>query len=131
MAINKLKEEIVNAANNELNRENEKFPLFHSEHEGFSVIRKELEESKEAMEELESSLMCLWDHVRGKETPCFLENTIKPLSIADTALNLACEVVQTAAMLMKYEMSLGTAAGQETAESMVEGIREILEAADI
>lgn len=108
MAMTELKEEIVNAANNELNRANEKFPLFHSEHEGVSVVREELEESKEALEELESSLMCLWDHVRGKETPCFLRDAIKPLEMAQIAINLACEATQTAAMLMKYEMSLNT-----------------------
>lgn len=106
MAMIKLREEIVNAANNELNRANEKFPLFHSEHEGYSIIREELEESKEALDELEASMGCLWDHVREKETPCFLKETIKPLSVANIALNLACEAVQTAAMLMKYEMSL-------------------------
>lgn len=110
MSMDKLKEEIANAANNELNRANEKFPLFHSKHEGFSVIREELEESKEAMEELESSLMCLWDHIRGKETPCFLAETIEPLAIADIALNLAREAAQTAAMLMKYKMSLSDGA---------------------
>lgn len=38
--------------------------------------------------------------------PCFLKEEIKPLAIADLALNLACEATQTAAMLMKFEMSL-------------------------
>lgn len=108
MAMIELKEEVANAANNELNRANEKFPLFNSKHEGFAVAWEELEESKEALDELEASAKCLWNDVRGKETPCFLKETIKPLSIADIALNLACEAIQTAAMFMKYEMSLGT-----------------------
>ena len=102
----KLKEEITAAANRELNRANEQFPLFTSKHE-------ELEESKEALEELETSFKCLWDDVRGKETPCYLKEEITPLKIADYAINLACEAVQTAAMLMKYEMSLNPAAKSE------------------
>lgn len=115
MAMKKLKEEIMAIANNELNRANDKFPLFNSEHEGAAVIYEELQESKEALEELESSFKCLWDHVRGKETPCFLKEEIKPLAIAELALNLACEATQTAAMLMKFEMSLAP-----DAERMVE-----------
>lgn len=52
----KLKEEITAAANRELNRANEQFPLFTSKHEGVAVAYEELEESKEALEELETSL---------------------------------------------------------------------------
>lgn len=48
----KLKEEITAAANRELNRANEQFPLFTSKHEGVAVAYEELEESKEALEEL-------------------------------------------------------------------------------
>lgn len=51
--------------------------------------------------------------MRGKETPCYLKEEITPLKIADYAINLACEAVQTAAMLMKYEMSLNPAVESE------------------
>ena len=105
--------DITAAANRELNRANEQFPLFTSKHEGVAVAYEELEESKEALEELEASFKCLWDDVRGKETPCYLKEEITPLKIADYAINLACEAVQTAAMLMKYEMSLNPAAERE------------------
>ncbi len=54
----KLKEEITAAANRELNRANEQFPLFTSKHEGVAVAYEELEESKEALEELEASFKC-------------------------------------------------------------------------
>ena len=90
----KLKEEITAAANRELNRANEQFPLFTSKHEGVAVAYKELEESKEALEELEASFKCLWDDVRGKETPCYLKEEITPLKIADYAINLACEAAK-------------------------------------
>lgn len=78
----KLKEEITAAANRELNRANEQFPLFTSKHEGVAVAYEELEESKEALEELETYFKCLWDDVRGKETPCYLKEEITPLKIA-------------------------------------------------
>ena len=113
MAMKKLKEEMVVSANKELNRANERFPLFQSKHEGAAVIYEELEESKEALEALETSFKCLWDDVRGKETPCFLKEDITPLKLADMALDLACEAVQTAAMHMKYEMSLAPGAESE------------------
>ncbi len=116
MAMQKLKEEIVAAANNELNRANENFPLFTSKHEGAAVIYEELQESKEALEELEASFACLWDEIRGKETPVFLENHIKPLTLAEMAINLACEATQTAAMFMKYEMSISGSSTEEEGE---------------
>lgn len=66
----KLKEEITAAANRELNRANEQFPLFTSKHEGVAVAYEELEESKEALEELETSFKCLpINPPFGKRTP--------------------------------------------------------------
>ena len=66
----KLKEEITAAANRELNRANEQFPLFTSKHEGVAVAYKELEESKEALEELEASFKCLPEQIKrwGNDT---------------------------------------------------------------
>mgnify|MGYP000124353400 CR=1 FL=1 len=66
----KLKEEITAAANRELNRANEQFPLFTSKHEGVAVAYKELEESKEALEELEASFKCFpfWKMRRNLST---------------------------------------------------------------
>ena len=65
----KLKEEITAAANRELNRANEQFPLFTSKHEGVAVAYKELEESKEALEELETSFKCLtWTKSKLRST---------------------------------------------------------------
>ena len=51
----KLKEEITAAANRELNRANEQFPLFTSKHEGVADADEELEERKESLEELAAS----------------------------------------------------------------------------
>lgn len=45
----KLKEEITAAANRELNRANEQFPLFTSKHEGVAVAYEELEEEAKSL----------------------------------------------------------------------------------
>ena len=103
MAMNELRKEVEAAAMAELNRANAKFPLFNSTHEGYAVILEEAEEAQEAMENVKTSLAVLWDRVKGIEVACFL----------DQAIDAACEMVQTAAMLLKYEMSLGAKAGEK------------------
>ena len=108
MAMNELRKEVEAAAMAELNRANAKFPLFNSTHEGYAVILEEAEEAQEAMENVKTSLAVLWDRVKGIEVACFLDEDTTPTAIFHQAIDAACEMVQTAAMLLKYEMSLGT-----------------------
>lgn len=115
-AMNELRTEVEAAAQAELNRANEKFPLFNSSHEGYAVVLEELEEAKEAMENVESSLAVLWDGVKGKKIACFLVEDTKPMAIYRQAVDAACEMVQVAAMLLKYEMSQADADGQAERE---------------
>lgn len=107
MAMNELRKEVEAAAMAELNRANAKFPLFNSTHEGYAVILEEAEESQEAMENVKTSLAVLWDRVKGIEVACFLDEDTTPTAIFHQAIDAACEMVQTAAMLLKYEMSMG------------------------
>ena len=107
MAMNELRKEVEAAAMAELNRENAKFPLFNSTHEGYAVILEEAEEAQEAMENVKTSLAVLWDRVKGIEVACFLDEDTTPTAIFHQAIDAACEMVQTAAMLLKYEMSMG------------------------
>lgn len=113
MAMNELRKEVEAAAMAELNRANAKFPLFNSTHEGYAVILEEAEEAQEAMENVKTSLAVLWDRVKGIEVACFLDEDTTPTAIFHQAIDAACEMVQTAAMLLKYEMSLGTKAGEK------------------
>lgn len=107
MSMKILKTEIEAAAQAELDRANVSFPLFNSKHEGYAVIMEEVEEAQEAMESVTSAMAVMWDEVRGKEVAYFLKENIKPTQIYKDAINAACEMVQVAAMLLKYDMSLG------------------------
>lgn len=113
MAMIELRKEVETAALAELNRANAKFPLFASTHEGYAVTLEEVEEAQEAMDNVKSSMGVLWDRVRGREIAPFLEKETSPTAIYNQAIDAACEMVQTAAMLLKYEMSLGAKAGEK------------------
>lgn len=111
MAMIELRKEVEAAAQAELNRANTKFPLFNSPHEGYAVTLEEIEEAQEAMENVKSSMKVLWERVKGVEIACFLDDETKPMAIYNQAIDAACEMVQAAAMLLKYEMSVGDGAG--------------------
>ena len=110
MAMIELRKEIEAAAQAELNRANAKFPLFSGPHEGYAVTLEEVEEAQEAMENVKSSMKVLWDRVKGVEIARFLDDETKPIAIYNQAIDAACEMVQAAAMLLKYEMSVGDSA---------------------
>ncbi len=57
------------------------------------------------------------DRVRGKSIAPFLDKETTPVAIYRQAIDAACEMVQAAAMLLKYEMSMPS---KETEESMEE-----------
>lgn len=105
MAMIELRKEIETAAQAELNRANAKFPLFASAHEGYAVTLEAVEEAQEAMDNVKASMGVLWDRVRGREIAGFLEKETNPTAIYNQAIDAACEMVQVAAMLLKYEMS--------------------------
>lgn len=113
MAMTELKKEVEAATRAELNRASAKFPLFNSPHEGYAVILEELEESKEALDVVTSSMAVMWDRVRGKEVASFLEKETRPTAIYNQAIEAACEIIQTAAMLLKYETSIRSS-GEES-----------------
>ena len=79
--------------------------------------QEEIEEAEEAMENVKSSMGVMWDRVRGKSIAHFLDKETTPVAIYRQAIDAACEMVQAAAMLLKYEMSMPS---KETEESMEE-----------
>ena len=81
----------------ELAAANERFPQFHSAHEGYAVIREELEETEEKVEMSKKYLKFLWDSIKMDGKTKWAVEYMKELSI-----NAACEAIQTAAMCEKF-----------------------------
>jgi hypothetical protein len=89
--------DIKNLVEKELKAANEKFPLFQSNHEGYAIIKEELEESKEELEVLEDHLNRLWVNTRLNS-----KNTTYAYRLKKHAISLAVESIQVAAMAQKY-----------------------------
>ena len=81
----------------ELAAANKQFQQFHSQHEGYAVIKEEVDELKEDTNRINGRTACLWDMVR-------FNNSCEELvsRIYDDAINAACEAVQVAAMCKKF-----------------------------
>jgi 3-oxoacyl-[acyl-carrier-protein] synthase III len=87
----------------ELNAANMKYHLFHTSHEGYAVIKEEIEETMDVMNELLETFAVAWDKIKNNQ-PAFNEiRMVKKLS-----KKVAIEAVQTSAMCEKFNMSLAT-----------------------
>ena len=95
--MNAIKDQVAQLVGMELAAANEKFPQFHSAHEGWAVIQEELEEAKESLRNLESVIKQAWGNIKDNRTARF-ELALSGL----VAQNLACEAIQVAAMCRKF-----------------------------
>jgi hypothetical protein len=77
---------------------------FNSAHEGYAVIKEEVEETAEEAERLKTQLEILWIYIRQDKHTNALDMARK---MYDTALAAAYEAVQAAAMAQKYLQCLG------------------------
>lgn len=73
-------------------------PAFHSLHEGYAVIKEEVEEADEEMDRLKKKLGFLWENVKNDAEDVAQRNfeDMKSMAIAG-----ACELIQVAAMADK------------------------------
>ena len=95
-----LRSEVRSLVQIEMERANERFPLFHSDHEGISVIREECQEAT-------ADIGCLKDLVDMLEQSVFCDMSVevresRAYEAEREAIELACEAIQTAAMLRKF-----------------------------
>ena len=83
----------------ELEFANRKFPMFRSDHEGAAVIFEETEEAESEMRGVNRHFASTWYSVKNNER-------IKAYSyinkLKNSAVNLACEAIQVAAMAQKF-----------------------------
>ena len=102
--MNRRFKELVNQmqekAAEELQVANNKFPAFSGKHEGFAVLREELDEMIEASNATVKSVNELWENVKENEPREITVDDIKQHS-----LQTAAEAVQVAAMAMKFVSS--------------------------
>ena len=73
----------------ELAAANERFPQFNSQHEGYAVIKEEVDELKEYTDLINNRMIYLWSKIR-------FNNSYEELvsRIYDNAINAACEAIQ-------------------------------------
>ena len=81
----------------ELAAANERFPQFHSTHEGYAVILEEMEETKDQLAAAERFLSYAWDRVKNDTKAREQVDYVKLF-----AINAACEAIQVAAMCQKF-----------------------------
>lgn len=90
-------------AEEELKEANEKYPLFHSDHEAYAVILEELEETEENVKAMGYCIQTMWDYVKRDKKPRKSVENLK-----NFALNTAAEAIQVAAMCDKFLMTKDT-----------------------
>ena len=98
-----LRSEVSSLVDIELERANDIFSLFNSDHEGVSVVREEMKEAKADMDSLEYMVDILEADVFCNSSDESKEDHRK--AAEREAIELACEAIQTAAMLRKFKMS--------------------------
>lgn len=98
--MNSVKEDVEKLVKKELESANQKFPMFHSDHEGAAVICEEIQEAEYEFECIKDRFQELWRSVKCNMSPewNYEINTV----IVNRATNLACEAIQVAAMAQKF-----------------------------
>lgn len=95
--MNAVKDQVRDLVGVELAAANEKFPQFHSPHEGWAVIREEVEETSEALGDLSLSMNAAWREIRANKSA-----GVRIAEVKAAAISMACEAIQVAAMAQKY-----------------------------
>ena len=98
--MNAVKEGVKKLAEKELKDANTRFPLFSSAHEGYAIIKEEVDEVIEEVTLVESTTALLWQMVKEcRQTEYSIEK------LYTQSIDLAVEAIQVAAMCLKFQMS--------------------------
>ena len=101
--MNAVQEQVKELVRVELAAANEKFPPFHSAHEGWAVIMEEAHELREETIALRNKLDIAFRDIMRNDA-AMVDATIQ--SMEEDAVNAACEAIQVAAMCRKF-MEMG------------------------
>lgn len=98
-----IENEVTRLADIELETAVEKWGLNHSNHESFAVIREEIDETESALQAVEYLAGRVWELTKQNATPNALREVYN--NLYKESINLACEVIQVAAMARKGILS--------------------------
>lgn len=90
------KKDIEKLIDAELAEANEKYPLFHSPHEAFAVLKEECDELADEMEWIKEKLGCIWTLVRQDR-----DISDEVFYLYNFAIAAVCEGIQVCAMARK------------------------------
>ena len=99
--MNAVEKEVEILTFKELNSANDRFPLFRSPHEGYAVIKEEIEEVMDGMNGMLEIFSNAWSAIKKNE-----DATVQMKMVGTLAQNIAVEAIQVAAMCDKFNMSL-------------------------
>lgn len=103
--MNEIEKGVQELAEMELASANEKFPPFHSAHEGWAVLLEEIKELKAEVKAAQHFHKALFYSVMMDELPReMMMNTAQ--EVREKAIMAACEAIQVAAMAQKF-MDMG------------------------
>lgn len=95
--MNAVEQDVRALVDKELAAANERFPQFHSQHEGYAVILEEMQETEEAIRLAKIGLEIAWRNIRDD-----IGAEVEISGLKDRAIQVACEAIQVAAMCRKF-----------------------------
>ena len=95
--MNAVENDIRALVGKELAAANKRFPQFHSQHEGWAVIKEEMEEAEEELAKMKIYLAGAWGNITSD-----VQANSDIESLKQRAINAACEAIQVAAMCQKF-----------------------------
>lgn len=98
--MNAVENDIRALVDKELAAANERFPQFHSQHEGWAVILEEVNELSAETALVEKTANELWEHIKSNKPSGVIEYDAD--WVGRYAINAACEAIQVAAMCKKF-----------------------------
>ena len=99
MAYGTTQDDIFLLVDKELKEANKNNPLFSSDHEAISVIREEIEETRDALNEVESDGIIQWEYIKNNAPGMDIEFVYERMY--EDAVNVIQEGIQVAAMARK------------------------------